>query len=95
MNKRIGLFTPVARKKKGGPTTTTTYVEVDKAADLAVKLVALGAKRVGLLCRDRLGTTRMEGSMFSVTELKDEHLDWASAKPPEFETRGIFYDSKE
>ncbi|MDO8540612.1 MAG: hypothetical protein Q7S40_09280 [Opitutaceae bacterium] len=94
MKKRIGLFTPVARKKKNGPTTTTSYVEVSAAAELAEKLTALGAKRVGLLCRDRLGTTRMEGSMFAVGDLKDEHVDWVTTKAPEFETRGIFYDAK-
>lgn len=94
MSKHIGLFTPVARKKKGGPTTTTVYVDVETAADLVKKLVELGAKRAGLLSRDRLGTTRLEGTMMPVTELKAEHLDWAMAKPAEFETRGIFYDTK-
>lgn len=94
MNKRIGLFTPVPHTKKNAPTTTTTYVEVDTAADLVKKLVALGARRVGLLCKDRLGTTRMEGTMFPPSALKDEHIDWATAKAAEFETRGIFYDQK-
>lgn len=94
MNKRIGLFTPVARKKKNAPTTTTSYVEITTAKDLVTKLVALGAKRVGLLRRDRLGTTQMEGTMFPVSDLKDEHVDWAAAKTKEFETRGLFYDEK-
>lgn len=94
MNKRIGLFTPVARKKKNAPTTTTSYVEIAAAKDLVTKLVALGAKRVGLLRRDRLGTTRLEGTMFPVSDLKDEHVDWAATKTNEFETRGLFYDEK-
>ncbi len=94
MNKRIGLFTPIARQKKDGPTTTTTYVEVSTAAELGAKLAALGAKRVGLLCRDRFGTTRLEGTMFAVADLKDEHVEWASAKSTDFETRGLFYDAK-
>lgn len=95
MKKRIGLFTPVARRKKDGPTTTTSYVEVDAAPELMKKLAALGAKRIGLLCRDRLGTTRMEGTMFAVNGLKDEHLNWVTEKAPAFETRGLYYDSKE
>jgi hypothetical protein len=91
---RIGLFTPATHAKKGSPTTTTTYVEVVEIADLAEKLKGLGAKRVGLLKRDRLGTTQLEGSMFTLDQLKPEHLTWVSTKPAEFETRGIFYDSK-
>ena len=95
--KRVGLSTPVtaSKKKKGDPkTTTTSYVEVSSATELASKLGALGAKRVGLLCRDRLGTTRLEGEMFSVSELKDSHMNWVTAEAPEFETRGIYYDVK-
>ena len=92
--KRIGLFTPAAATRKKGEreTTKSSYVEVTNAADLAAKLTSLGAKRVGLLCRDRLGTTRMEGEMFPVSGLKDSHVEWVTTEPPEFETRGIFYD---
>ena len=92
MTQRIGLFTPNKRKKKGSATTTTTYVEVTDSADLVNKLTGLGAKRVGLLCRDRTGTTRLEGEMFSPTDMGDKHLTWLTAKPEEFETRGLFYE---
>ncbi len=94
MNKRIGLFTDVTKKQKSGRTTTASYVEIMAAQDLAEKLLGLGAKKVGLLRRDRLGTTHLEGSMFAVADLKQEHVEWASAKPEGFETRGIFYAAK-
>lgn len=94
MNKRIGLFTHETRQKKTGRTSSASFVEISAAADLAEKLSALGAKRVGLLRRDRLGETHLEGSMFAVTELKEEHVNWVTAKTPDFETRGIFYDPK-
>jgi hypothetical protein len=94
MKKRIGLFTPTAKARKRGPTTAASYVEIIAAAELQEKLAKLGAQRVGLLCRDRLGTTRIEGAMFSVKDLKDEHVDWVTEKASHFETRGIFYEAK-
>ncbi|HUR59054.1 MAG TPA: hypothetical protein VM029_15170 [Opitutaceae bacterium] len=94
MNKRIGLFTEAAKKKKNGPTTTASYVDIIAAADLTEKLVTLGAKKVALLRKDRLGTTHIEGKMFSVSELKDEHVTWVTARPEHFETRGIYYAAK-
>jgi len=92
MKTRIGLFTHVKRKKKGGPTTTTTYVEIGAASELSEKLAALGAKRVGLLCRERTGTTRLEGKMFAPAELGADHLKWLTEKTAVFETRGLFYE---
>jgi hypothetical protein len=93
MKKRIGLFSPAPqKKKKGGPSTSTSYVEVENAAELAAELTTRGAKRVGLLCKDRLGSTRMEGAMFTVADLKDQHIEWVMAKAPQFETRAIYYD---
>ena len=92
MTQRIGLFTPNKRKKKDAPTTTTTYIEVADAADLEGKLTALGAKRIGLLCRDRTGATRLEGAMFEPAGLEATHLKWLADKPAEFETRGLFYE---
>lgn len=89
---RIGLFTPRKRRKKGQSSTTTTYVEVVTAEELSAKLTALGAKRVGLIRRDRAGETQPEGEMFAPSGLKTKHLEWLSAKPAEFETRGLFYD---
>ncbi|HVS50900.1 MAG TPA: hypothetical protein VHD62_01000 [Opitutaceae bacterium] len=93
MKMRIGLFTPDSRKGTA-KTTATTYVEIVEIKDLAEKLASLGAKNVGLLCRDRTGATRIEGAMFSPAELKPSHLDWLNAKSAEFETRGLFYDLK-
>ncbi len=92
MTKRIGLFTPAANPKKGAPSTSTSYVEVDALSDLTAKLAALGAKQVALLARDRVGTTRLEGKKFPLAELKDDHLAWVSGKADGFETRGVFYE---
>ena len=94
MKTRIGLFTSKARVKKGAATTTTTYVEVDDVAELTAKLSALGATRIGLLQRDRLGTTSNEGKMFPVSELKPEHLGWLTEEPKEFQTGGLFYETR-
>jgi hypothetical protein len=92
MTTRIGLFTPRKRRKKGQTSTTTTYVEVATPAELTAKMIALGAKRTGLLSRDRDGNTEVQGEMFAPTALSDKHLAWLTAKPAEFETRGLFYD---
>lgn len=94
MNKRIGLFTHASAKEKTARTSTASYVEIIAAADLAEKLAHLGAKRVGLLRRDRQGVTHLEGAMFAPTDLKEEHVDWVVAPTPGFETRGIFYEQK-
>ncbi len=92
---RIGLFTPKASfsKKKDAATTTTTYVEVATVVELGEALNKLGAKRVGLLKKDRLGATSLEGKMFEVASLKAEHLTWVTEKAPSFETRGLFYEA--
>jgi hypothetical protein len=92
MTTRIGLFTPRKRRKKGQTSTETTYVEVGTPAELAAKVVALGAKRTGLMSRDRAGNTQVQGEMFTPAEISDKHLAWLSAKSEEFETRGLFYD---
>lgn len=92
MTTRIGLFTRQAPKKKGQPSTTATYIEVATAADLAAKVLALGAKRAGLMRRDRDGTTHLEGEMFEPAKFNTVHFEWLAAKPPEFQTRGVFYD---
>ena len=92
MTNRIGLFTNAPGKvKTGAPTTTATYVEVAAVDDLTQKLAALGAKHVGLLLRDRAGTTHLEGSMFSLGDLKAEHMTWLTAKSDAFQTRGLFF----
>jgi hypothetical protein len=91
-NLRIALYTPRKRRKKGQTSTTTSYVEVGTAQELSAKLVALGAKRVGLLRRDRAGETKEEGEMFAPSALTAKHLTWLTAEPKEFEIRGLFYD---
>jgi hypothetical protein len=95
MKKRIGLFTSRKfPKKKDDTTTTTSYVEVDTPAELAAKLTALGAKRIGLLRRDRLGETHLEGEMFSPSDLTARQVDWLAGVAPQFETRGLFYEGR-
>ena len=53
---RIGLFTTRERKKQGQSSTVTSYVDVNTSEELSAKLSELGAKRVGMLLRDRTGT---------------------------------------
>jgi hypothetical protein len=94
MKTRIGLFTPKkSRRKKGEASTTTSYVEIETVSDLSAKLADLGAKKVGLLRRDRLGATHLEGKMIPAAELNDGHVKWLTAKSAEFETRGLFYET--
>lgn len=89
---RIGLFTPRKRRKKGQSSTVTTYVEVVTAEELASTLAGLGAKRVGLIRRDRAGESKAEGELMAPSALSAKHLKWLSATPVEFETRGLYYD---
>lgn len=93
MATRIGLFTPSKVKKKKDPRTTTTfYVEVDSMTDLVAKLAEHGAKKVGLLWRDRTGETHLEGKMTVPAELTEKDFDWLSAKPKDFQTRGLYFE---
>ena len=92
---RIALYTPRKRRKKGQTSTTTSYVEVDSAQDLSTKLLALGAKRVGLIRRDRAGETKAEGDLFAPSAITAKHLNWLKADPKEFEIRGLYYDEGE
>jgi len=95
MKKRIGLFTSkTARRKKGDATTTASYVEIEEIPDLKERLASLGAKRIGLLQRDRLGNTHLQGTMFSPADLNSEHVDWLTGPVEEFQTRGLFYDAR-
>jgi hypothetical protein len=92
MSQRIGLFTELGTpNKRSARTTSASYVDIENAKDLADKLVGLGAKKFGLLRRDRLGETHLEGAMLAPTEVKDDHLKWLTAKPDQFETRGVYY----
>ena len=94
MKKRIGLFASKSKIRKGAATTNTCYVEVDDVAELTAKLSDLGATKLGLLCRDRLGATSLEGKMFPASDLTQAHLDWLVEKPKEFQTRGLFLETK-
>lgn len=91
MPHRIGLFTEATKKKKSGKTSTNVYVDVATVEDLSAALAKLGAKEVGQLCRERTGTTSLEGKMFPLSELNAKHLKWLTEKPSEFQTRGLFY----
>jgi hypothetical protein len=92
MPHRIALYTELERKPKHTKKTTTTrFVEVDDAKSLITQLGALGAKRVGLLRRDRFGTSHLEGEEMAVDQLTDKHIAWVGSKAPEFESRGVFY----
>jgi len=92
MTTRIGLFTHAKKQKKGGRTTENIYVDIDSLDALSAKLNELGAQQVGLMSRDRTGTTHLEGKMFPVAELKETHLSWLSSKPEQFATRALFFE---
>jgi hypothetical protein len=92
MTTRIGLFTPRQKRKKGQTSTVTTYVEIATPAELADQITGLGGKRVGLISRDRDGNTEVQGDLFAPDALTAKHLAWITAKPAEFQTRGLFYD---
>ncbi len=92
MTTRIGLFTHAKKQKQGSRTTSNIYVDIDSLGTLSSKLNELGARQVGLMCRDRTGTTRLEGQMFPVADLKETHLTWLSEKPEQFATRALFFE---
>jgi hypothetical protein len=92
MTTRIGLFTHRLRRKKGQSSTVATHVDVDTSAELIAKLIELGAKRVGMMRKNRVGKTHLEGEMFEPAKINAVHFEWLAAKPPEFQTRGVFYD---
>ena len=89
---RIGLFTTRERKKQGQSSTVTSYVDVNTSKELSAKLSELGAKRVGMLLRDRTGTTKLEGAMFAPNEITAQHMAWLAEKPAEFQTRAVFFE---
>lgn len=89
---RIGLFTTRERKKQGQSSTVTSYVDVNTPEELSAKLTELGAKKVGMLLRDRTGTTKLEGSMFTPNEITAQHIAWLAEKSTEFQTRGVFFE---
>jgi len=92
MTTRIGLFTPRKHRKSGQTSTVSMYVEIATPAELAAKVIGLGATRAGLMARDRAGDTHVQSEMFAPADLNAKHLEWLTAKTEEFETRGLFYE---
>ena len=89
---RIGLFTPSDVKfRKSLISTYATHVDVNTAADVIKELEQLGAKQVGLFWRDNASAGHMEGDLFPVANLKQEHLDWVGGKGDQYQLRGLFY----
>jgi len=88
MKHRIGL---VSSKSFGR--STTKYVEVANAAELAVALKNAGATHVILYWRDRFGDGQTEGLEFPISALSVAHFDWLIV-PPKDGMRGLFYDCR-
>ena len=89
MKTRIGLVSNQGRLGR----STTQYVEVADAKELAAALTGIGAKQAVLYWRDRIGDGHTEGQPFAVSALIDTHFKWA-AEVPKDGMRGIFFDTK-
>ena len=89
MKTRIGLVSNQGRLGR----STTHYVEVADAKELAAELGKLGAKQAVLYWRNRIGDGNTEGQPFAVAALTDAHFKWA-AEVPKDGMRGIFFDTK-
>ena len=89
MKTRIGLVSNQGRLGR----STTKYVEVADAKELAAELTKAGAKQAVLYWRDRIGDGHTEGQPFPVKDLGDKHFSWA-AEVPKDGMRGIFFDTK-
>jgi hypothetical protein len=89
MKTRIGLVSNQGRLGR----STTHYVEVVDAKELAAELGKLGAKQAVLYWRDRIGDGHTEGNPFALSALDDSHFKWA-AETPKDGMRGIFFDTK-
>ena len=97
MTQRIGLITaqsPAAKpaRSKSASKTTTTFVEVASTAELAAELAKVGAQKVALYWRDRVGDGHLEGETFPLAKLADTHFAWVTAKSAD--VRAIYYDAK-
>ena len=88
MKNRIGL---VSSKSFGH--STTKYVEVADAAEIAAALKNAGATHTILYWRDRFGDGHTEGQEFSPSTLSDTQVQWLIATPKDG-MRGLFYDSR-
>jgi len=88
MKTRIGLVTTKAMGR-----SSTSFVEVEGLKELSAELTKIGAKRVALFWRDRIGDGHVEGEPFAVADLKDTHFTWVSTHPKDG-MRGLFCDTK-
>jgi hypothetical protein len=88
MKHRIGL---VSSKSFGR--STTKYVEVADAAELAVALKNAGATHAILYWRERFGDGHTEGQEFPASTLGDTQFQWLIVAPKDG-MRGLFYDSR-
>jgi hypothetical protein len=88
MKTRIGLVTTKAMGR-----STTTFVEVADVKELGAELAKIGAKRVALFWRDRIGDGHVEGEPFAVADLSDKHFTWVATHPKDG-MRGLFCDTK-
>ena len=88
MKYRIGL---VSSKSFGR--STTKYVEVADAAELAKELTAAEAKRAILYWRDRFGDGHTEGEEFLVAALSATHFAWLIETPKDG-MRGLYFDRR-
>lgn len=84
MKTRIGLVTARLMGR-----SVTKFVEVANVEELGAAITKLGATRVVLYWRDRIGDGHVEGKPFAVSELTDKHFAWAADQPKDG-MRGLF-----
>ncbi|HVU25470.1 MAG TPA: hypothetical protein VHE13_15185 [Opitutus sp.] len=88
MKKRIGLLTTQSFGR-----SLTHYVEVASVAELKAELEKLGARRIALHWRDRIGDGHTEGDIMPLESLTQAHLDWVTTAPKD-NLRTIAYDRR-
>jgi len=88
MKKRVGLLTTQSFGR-----SLTHYVDVADVAELKSELAKLGARRVALHWRDRIGDGHTEGEIMPLDALTAAHLDWI-ANAPKDNLRTIAYDRR-
>lgn len=88
MKKRVGLLTTQSFGR-----SLTHYVEVADLAELKAELAKLGARRVALHWRDRIGDGHTEGEIMPVDALTPAHLEWVLGAPKD-NVRTIAYDRR-
>ena len=88
MKTRIGLVTARLMGR-----SVTKFVEVTDTAELAAAITKLGATRVVLYWRDRIGDGHVEGKPFTVSALTDKHFAWAADQTKDG-MRGLFCETE-